>query len=242
MRLIKRPNLFRVVFLTAVLLGAAKLAAADPITLGATVSGTFDPGSCNNCRLSLGSGSAGLTSVASSGTATIYFLPPASGFATPLAPGQSASVTLGILQGISTAHQTTSGFDLPSFNGATFTLTVTLTVPSQAGLDPLTLTGTLTGRLVQVGAAAQVQWLGPTTLTFDLPGGGTLTLTIPEVTDLIKCGAVLGGPSINGTVTFTGGGNTNPGPPPSAVPEPMTLFLLGAGLVGAAGLARRRQK
>jgi hypothetical protein len=51
-----------------------------------------------------------------------------------------------------------------------------------------------------------------------------------------------GGPAIFGTDIRASNGNTGPveAPNTAATPEPETLTLFGAGLVGIAGLVRRR--
>jgi len=241
MRTTTNVLIFRSLLAVAVLLSLVGVATADPVILNANVTGTFSQGGCRNCAAGGGSSSAAsVKSVADSGTSTIQFSPVTTGFGTPLGAGQSINVTLGMLQGISTVPVGTSALDRPSFAGATFTLEVTFTVTDGAGLNPVTFTGALTGRFAQTFGDPQIEWLSPTTLTFNLPDGGAFNLTLPDSTDLIKCGFFLGGPSIKATITFTGGPPNNGGG--SMVPEPATLLLLGAGLCGAVGLSRWKKK
>lgn len=188
---------------------------AAPITLTANTSGSFGAGSSGG---TVGGGGSTLTV----GATTITFNSKPNELNVTLDPPTigTSNVTLGVFNATSSA--------LTSVNGATFTLNVTFTVPSDVSPKPGIYNATLTGVITSGASGATVNW-STTTLTFNSPSIGSFTLTLEPSTP-INAPSSPDASRIRGTITA------------APIPEPVTLATLGGGLAGLAALSKRRRK
>jgi PEP-CTERM motif len=195
---------------------------ADPVALTADLTGAttgkFGQGT------SSGTVSASGTSISLSGT-TINFTAGAINITGLTAANNFSNVTLGTFSVAGNAGTT-------SFDGATFTLNVSFTVPPDLAPGGGTFTGTLKGTFNTGTSGTSVVWGAPQTLTFNSPSLGTYTLTIELSTPISPANNTSS--DIRGVITFTP-------KPPAAVPEPTTIALLGSGIAGLAMRLRRRK-
>lgn len=142
---------------------------------------------------------------------------------------QSGFAALSGVERLGTFNQLVNQGDL----SGNFTLTVTFTLPSGiTGGNPTTFTAAVTGHVGDLDH-------GGALITFDTPSQkfnfsnagatGTFTLTLPNFVP------VTSGHTAELQAFITSARQ-------SSVPEPATLLLLGTGLTGVAGVARRRMK
>ena len=199
------------------LLFSAISVSAGPVTFIAGTTGSFGAGSTGG---TVGGGGTTLTV----GGTTVTFTPGSLNVGLELPPGLSSStVNLGKLGATSSA--------LSTFDGGTFTLNVTFTVPGDVSPTPGVYNASVTGKINATASNAQVVW-SPTTLTFNSSSIGSFTLTLEPFTPIDAPGNAPH--DIRAVITYNTG--------PAQVPEPMTLMTLGSGLAGLATMLRRRNK